>query len=134
LPAGQRYTAWTFGELPELMEVRRGAQSLIGFPALRDEGDAVTIEVFDEPAVAAAKHRAGLRRLFALQLKRRAQVPREEHSRPAEDGGGLHAAGHVRRAAHADHRRGARPRLPAGAVADRRVRLQEAPGGRAVAA
>jgi len=69
LPAGQRYTAWTFGELPELMEVRRGAQSLVGFPALVDGGDAVTIEVFDEPAVAAAKHHAGLRRLFALQLK-----------------------------------------------------------------
>ncbi|MGJ7510200.1 ATP-dependent RNA helicase HrpA [Variovorax sp. GT1P44] len=69
LPAGQRYTAWTFGELPELMEVRRGAQSLIGFPALVDGVDAVTIEVFDEPAVAAAKHRGGLRRLFALQLK-----------------------------------------------------------------
>lgn len=69
LPAGQRYTAWTFGELPELMEVRRGAQSLIGFPALVDGGDAVTIEVFDEPTVAAAKHRNGLRRLFALQLK-----------------------------------------------------------------
>ncbi|MBT2299903.1 ATP-dependent RNA helicase HrpA [Variovorax paradoxus] len=69
LPAGQRYTAWTFGELPELMEVRRGAQSLIGFPALVDGGDAVTIEVFDEPAVAAARHRAGLRRLFALQQK-----------------------------------------------------------------
>ncbi|MDM0086318.1 MULTISPECIES: ATP-dependent RNA helicase HrpA [unclassified Variovorax] len=69
LPAGARYTAWTFGELPELMEVRRGAQSLIGFPALLDGGDGVTIEVFDEPAVAAARHRAGLRRLFALQLK-----------------------------------------------------------------
>ena len=69
LPAGARYTAWTFGELPELMEVRRGAQSLIGFPALIDHGDGVSIEVFDEPAVAAAKHRAGLRRLFALQLK-----------------------------------------------------------------
>ncbi|MGI4777299.1 MAG: ATP-dependent RNA helicase HrpA [Janthinobacterium lividum] len=69
MPAGTRYTAWTFGELPELMEVRRGAQSLIGFPALVDGGDAVTIEVFDEPAVSAAKHRAGLRRLFALQLK-----------------------------------------------------------------
>ncbi|MBO9514358.1 MAG: ATP-dependent RNA helicase HrpA, partial [Variovorax sp.] len=68
-PAGQRYTAWTFGELPELMEVRRGAQSLIGFPALVDGGDAVTIEVFDEPAVAAAKHRTGLRRLFALQIR-----------------------------------------------------------------
>jgi len=68
-PAGQRYTAWTFGELPELMEVRRGSQSLIGFPALVDGADAVTIEVFDEPAVAAAKHRIGLRRLFALQIK-----------------------------------------------------------------
>lgn len=65
----RRYTAWTFGELPELMEVRKGATSLVGFPALVDEGDAVSIEVFDEPEVAAAKHRAGLRRLFALQIK-----------------------------------------------------------------
>ena len=68
-PAGQRYTTWAFGELPELMELRRGSQSLIGFPALVDGGDAVTIEVFDEPDVAAARHRAGLRRLVALQLK-----------------------------------------------------------------
>jgi ATP-dependent helicase HrpA len=65
----QRYTAWTFGELPELMEIGKGGTSLVGFPALVDQGDAVTIEVFDEPEVAAAKHRAGLRRLFALQLK-----------------------------------------------------------------
>jgi len=69
VPAGQRYTAWTFGELPELMEIRKGGQTLIGFPALIDGGDAVTIEVFDEPGVAAARHRAGLRRLFALQIK-----------------------------------------------------------------
>ncbi len=68
-PAGQRYTTWTFGELPELMEIRKAGQTLIGFPALIDGGDAVTIEVFDEPEVAVAKHRAGLRRLFALQIK-----------------------------------------------------------------
>ncbi|MGB4926134.1 MAG: ATP-dependent RNA helicase HrpA [Giesbergeria sp.] len=67
--AEARYTGWTFGELPELMEIGRGGQQLIGFPALIDAGDAVTIEVFDEPGVAAAKHRAGLRRLFALQIK-----------------------------------------------------------------
>ncbi len=67
--ADARYTAWTFGELPELMEIRKAGQTLIGFPALIDGGDAVTIEVFDEPEVAAAKHRAGLRRLFALQIK-----------------------------------------------------------------
>ncbi|MEY2617988.1 MAG: putative ATP-dependent helicase [Pseudomonadota bacterium] len=67
--AAQRHTAWTFGELPELMEIRKGGTSLVGFPALVDQGDAVTIEVYDEPEVAAAKHRAGLRRLFALQIR-----------------------------------------------------------------
>lgn len=68
-PADQRYTSWTFGELPELMEITKGKQTLIGFPALVDVGDAVCIEVFDEPEVAATKHRAGLRRLFAIQIK-----------------------------------------------------------------
>ena len=70
LPAAeQRHTRWSFGELPELMEIRRKGQTLIGFPALIDAGDAVTLEVFDEPEIAAARHRAGLRRLFALQIK-----------------------------------------------------------------
>jgi ATP-dependent helicase HrpA len=63
------HTAWTFGELPELMELRRGSQVLIGFPALIDRGHGVEIEVFDEPELAAAKHRAGLRRLVALQIR-----------------------------------------------------------------
>ncbi len=67
--AAQRHTAWTFGEWPEIMEIRKGGQTLIGFPALIDAVDAVTIEVFDEPAVAARKHRSGLRRLFALQIR-----------------------------------------------------------------
>jgi ATP-dependent helicase HrpA len=63
------HTAWTFGGLPELMEIRQGGQTLVGFPALIDGGDSVRVEVFDEPEVAATKHRAGLRRLFALQIK-----------------------------------------------------------------
>ncbi|MBX9835472.1 MAG: DUF3418 domain-containing protein, partial [Burkholderiaceae bacterium] len=67
--ADARYTAWTFGELPELMEIGKGSQTVIGFPALIDWGDAVSIQVFDEPDVAAAKHRAGLRRLCALHIK-----------------------------------------------------------------
>ncbi|MEY5029910.1 MAG: ATP-dependent helicase HrpB, partial [Pseudomonadota bacterium] len=37
----QRYTTWTFGELPELMEISKGGQTLIGFPALVDVQDAV---------------------------------------------------------------------------------------------
>jgi ATP-dependent helicase HrpA len=65
----QSYTAWTFGELPELMEIRKGGQTLVGFPALIDRGTQVEIEVFDEPEAAAAQHRQGLRRLVALQIK-----------------------------------------------------------------
>jgi ATP-dependent helicase HrpA len=67
--APARYTAWTFGELPELMEIRKGGQTLVGFPALIDKGTHVEIEVFDEPDVAAARHRAGLRRVVALQIR-----------------------------------------------------------------
>ncbi|TNF61762.1 MAG: ATP-dependent RNA helicase HrpA [Burkholderiales bacterium] len=68
-PAEGRHTGWDFGELPELMEIRKGGQVLIGFPALIDDGDAVRIEVFDEPEVARLRHRTGLRRLFALQIR-----------------------------------------------------------------
>ncbi|HOZ93080.1 MAG TPA: DUF3418 domain-containing protein [Ottowia sp.] len=64
-----RYTGWDFGVLPELMEIRQRGQVLVGFPALIDAGDAVTIEVFDEPELAAARHRQGLRRLCALQIR-----------------------------------------------------------------
>ena len=67
--ASQRHTRWDFGELPELMEIRQGQQTLVGFPALVDDVDAVRIEVFDEPDVAQSRHRAGLRRLFALQIR-----------------------------------------------------------------
>ena len=68
-PIQAGYTAWTFGALPELLEIRRGDQTLVGFPALIDHGVAVHIEVFDEPDVAALKHRAGLRRLVSLQMR-----------------------------------------------------------------
>ena len=51
------------------MEIRRGAQVLVGFPALLDCGTHVEIEVFDEPDIAAARHAAGLRRLVSLQIK-----------------------------------------------------------------
>jgi ATP-dependent helicase HrpA len=49
--------------------VRHGSQTLIGYPALVDRGDHVTLEVMDAPDRAQATHRAGLRRLFMLQLR-----------------------------------------------------------------
>ncbi|MGK5045135.1 ATP-dependent RNA helicase HrpA [Janthinobacterium sp. GB4P2] len=62
-------TGWTFGELPELLEIVQGKLTLIGFPALVDKGTHCDLEVFDDPTVAARTHKIGLRRLFALQMK-----------------------------------------------------------------
>ena len=69
LAADKLWTDWSFGALPELMEIKKGNQTLIGFPALIDHGNGVGIEVFDEPEVAASRHALGLRRLFALQIR-----------------------------------------------------------------
>jgi ATP-dependent helicase HrpA len=71
-PAASQHTGitgWTFGELPELLEINQGKLTLIGFPALVDKGTHCDLEVFDDPNVAARTHRIGLRRLFALQFK-----------------------------------------------------------------
>lgn len=62
-------TDWTFGELPELMEIQRRGQTLIGHPALVDQGEACSIEVFDDPQEAQKAHRKGVRKLFRLTLR-----------------------------------------------------------------
>jgi ATP-dependent helicase HrpA len=71
--AGQRYTAWDFGSLPELLELEQRVdgrrQTLIGYPALIDRQDAVELGVFDDDQQAHAEHRGGLARLFALALR-----------------------------------------------------------------
>lgn len=62
-------TTWSFGELPELLEIRKGNQTLYGYPALVDRGTHADVEVYDDPQEAARVHRLGLTRLFAVQLK-----------------------------------------------------------------
>jgi len=66
-------TDWSFGDLEEVMEIRRGSQTLIGYPALVDHGTTVALEVFDSAEKARSEHRAGLTRLFMLQLKEQAK-------------------------------------------------------------
>ncbi|MDB5800951.1 MAG: putative ATP-dependent helicase [Rhodocyclales bacterium] len=62
-------TTWSFGELPELLEVKVGNRALIGFPALHDDGNAVSLRPFDTEEEATRMHAKGLARLFALTLK-----------------------------------------------------------------
>lgn len=64
-----RHTSWDFGDFKETSELRRAGQAVTLFNALSDEGDAVSLRVFDTREEAQAAHRAGLRRLFMLALK-----------------------------------------------------------------
>ena len=68
---GGRFTAWTFGDLEEVMEVRRGGHTLVGYPGLADLGDAVAIEVFESPERARQVHRAGVLRLLRIAFRDR---------------------------------------------------------------
>jgi ATP-dependent helicase HrpA len=61
-------TRWDFGDLPEKVEVSRHGMRLVGYPALVDAGTTISLRVRETPESAAASSRAGLRRLFLLQL------------------------------------------------------------------
>ncbi|HNE15939.1 MAG TPA: ATP-dependent RNA helicase HrpA [Rhodocyclaceae bacterium] len=61
-------TGWTFGPLPELLEVKVAGREIVGFPALHDDGASVSLRPYDTPEEAAKVHRGGLARLFALAL------------------------------------------------------------------
>ena len=63
-------TDWTFGELPELMEVDVGnGQMVLGYPGLADDGDTVSLCVFDTLEEAQEAHAKGLLRLYMLQFR-----------------------------------------------------------------
>jgi ATP-dependent helicase HrpA len=68
---GETYRGWTIGDLAEIMEIERGGQTLVGYPALVDEGEAVSLQVFESPEKAKALHRAGVRRLLAIAFRDR---------------------------------------------------------------
>jgi ATP-dependent helicase HrpA len=67
----EKSTTWSFGDLDEVMEIRRGSQVLMGYPALNDAGDGVTLQVYDSPERAREVHRGGVRRLLAIAFRER---------------------------------------------------------------
>ena len=72
---GEKFGSWSFGDLEEVMEIERGGQTLVGYPALQDvsdkSGDGVALQVFDSPERAREVHRAGVRRLLAIAFRER---------------------------------------------------------------
>jgi ATP-dependent helicase HrpA len=61
-------TRWDFGDLPERIEIKRHGVTLGAYPALVDNTESVNLRLLDSPDAAKASHRAGVRRLFMLQL------------------------------------------------------------------
>ena len=61
--------SWSFGELPEILEIRRKGQAVVGYPALVDKEDHCELDVFDDQQVALKHHKVGLRKLFKLALR-----------------------------------------------------------------
>ena len=67
----ERHTGWTMGDLAEIMEIEGADRTLVGYPALVDADDAVTLQVFDSPERAREMHRQGVRRLLAIAFRDR---------------------------------------------------------------
>ncbi|MCS6899647.1 MAG: ATP-dependent RNA helicase HrpA [Myxococcales bacterium] len=84
---------WDIDELPETVRVRSGASTVLAYPALLDRDDSVELQLLEAPDKAEAATRAGLRRLFLLQL-RTSQRQLSQLASGVLDGGAL--AGVVR--------------------------------------
>ncbi|WP_409308680.1 ATP-dependent RNA helicase HrpA [Pectobacterium sp. B1J-3] len=59
---------WSFGNLPDCYEQKRGGYSVKAYPALVDEKDSVAIRLFDTPHQQQQVMRQGLRRLLLLNI------------------------------------------------------------------
>jgi len=62
-------TRWDFGDLPESITFEQNGQNVTGYPALIDEGSSVSLLLADTPEKAQNQSRAGLSRLFRLELR-----------------------------------------------------------------
>ena len=60
---------WDFGDLPESLTFTRDGQRLTGYPALVDEGNAVSLALLDTKEAAETATRAGVVRLLRIALR-----------------------------------------------------------------
>ena len=64
-----KIVTWNFGQLPELMSLQKGKQTLFGYPALQDMGEYCELSVWDDEAQARRVHDQGILRLARIALK-----------------------------------------------------------------
>ncbi|MEM8875397.1 MAG: ATP-dependent RNA helicase HrpA [Planctomycetota bacterium] len=67
-------TVWDFPDLPDRVEFKHDGRTIQGFPAIVDEGDAVSLRLLESEAAARKTTREGVRRLFALDYARELEL------------------------------------------------------------
>ena len=64
----QSSQSWTFGTIPAKQTDKNSGWATISYPALRDEGDGVTLKLYPHAATASAVHATGVTRLYLQAL------------------------------------------------------------------
>jgi ATP-dependent helicase HrpA len=77
-------TEWTFGDLPERVQLGSSGAACYGYPALVDRGKNVAIELFPSPEAAVEPHRQGTMRLYTLAFSRQLKEMRKSFRLPLE--------------------------------------------------
>jgi ATP-dependent helicase HrpA len=60
---------WDFGDLPQTLSFERDGLKVVGYPALEDDIDSVSVKLFDTEREATVNLRKGICRLFRFELK-----------------------------------------------------------------
>ncbi|HOY70963.1 MAG TPA: ATP-dependent RNA helicase HrpA [Methylotenera sp.] len=71
---------WDFGDLPETLNFERDGVKMVGYPALEDDVESVSVKLFDTEREAAVNLRQGVCRLMRFELKE--QMKQLEKSLP----------------------------------------------------
>jgi ATP-dependent helicase HrpA len=71
---------WDFGDLPQTLSFERDGLKVVGYPALEDDIDSVSVKLFDTEREAAVNLRKGVCRLIRFELKE--QMKQLEKSLP----------------------------------------------------
>ena len=71
---------WDFGDLPQTLSFERDGLKVVGYPALEDDIDSVSVKLFDTEREAAVNLRKGICRLIRFELKE--QMKQLEKSLP----------------------------------------------------
>ncbi len=71
---------WDFGNLPQTLSFERDGLKVTGYPALEDDGESVSVKLFDTAREAVLNHRKGVCRLMRFELQ--AQIKQLEKGLP----------------------------------------------------